>query len=30
MIEEFYNKFGDKIPKDLRDCLKELKEKLGM
>jgi phosphoenolpyruvate carboxykinase (GTP) len=30
MIEEFYNKFGDKIPKDLRDYLKELKEKLGM
>jgi phosphoenolpyruvate carboxykinase (GTP) len=30
MIEEFYNKFGDKIPKDLRDYLKELKEKLGV
>jgi phosphoenolpyruvate carboxykinase (GTP) len=30
MIEEFYNKFGDKIPKDLMDYLKELKEKLGM
>jgi phosphoenolpyruvate carboxykinase (GTP) len=28
MIEEFYNKFGDRIPKDLRDYLKELKEKL--
>ncbi|MDR2437589.1 MAG: phosphoenolpyruvate carboxykinase (GTP) [Endomicrobium sp.] len=30
MIEEFYNKFGDKIPKDLRDYLKELKTKLGV
>jgi phosphoenolpyruvate carboxykinase (GTP) len=30
MIEEFYNKFGDKIPKDLRDYLKELKAKLGV
>jgi phosphoenolpyruvate carboxykinase (GTP) len=30
MIEEFYNKFGDKIPKDLRNYLKELKEKLGV
>jgi phosphoenolpyruvate carboxykinase (GTP) len=30
MIEEFYNKFGDKIPKNLRDYLKELKEKLGV
>ncbi|MDR2400011.1 MAG: phosphoenolpyruvate carboxykinase (GTP) [Endomicrobium sp.] len=30
MIEEFYAKFGDKIPKDLRDYLKELKEKIGV
>jgi phosphoenolpyruvate carboxykinase (GTP) len=30
MIEEFYNKFGDKIPKDLRNYLKELKTKLGV
>ncbi|MDR1087014.1 MAG: phosphoenolpyruvate carboxykinase (GTP) [Endomicrobium sp.] len=29
MIEEFYAKFGDKIPKDLRDYLKELKDKIG-
>jgi phosphoenolpyruvate carboxykinase (GTP) len=29
MIEEFYAKFGDKIPKDLRDYLKELKKKIG-
>jgi phosphoenolpyruvate carboxykinase (GTP) len=29
MIEEFYSKFGDKIPRDLRDSLKELKDKIG-
>ncbi|MDR3243397.1 MAG: phosphoenolpyruvate carboxykinase (GTP), partial [Elusimicrobiota bacterium] len=27
-IEEFYAKFGDKIPKELTDLLKELKEKI--
>jgi phosphoenolpyruvate carboxykinase (GTP) len=30
MIEEFYAKFGDKIPKELNDCLAELKNKLGV
>ena len=28
MIDEFYNKFGDRIPKELRDQLAELKKKL--
>ncbi|MDR0956734.1 MAG: phosphoenolpyruvate carboxykinase (GTP) [Endomicrobium sp.] len=27
MIEEFYSKFGDKIPIELRNCLAKLKEK---
>ncbi|MDR1928946.1 MAG: phosphoenolpyruvate carboxykinase (GTP) [Endomicrobium sp.] len=27
MIEKFYSKFGDKIPKELKNCLKELKRK---
>jgi phosphoenolpyruvate carboxykinase (GTP) len=30
MIEEFYAKFGDKIPYDLRNHLAELKKKLGL
>ncbi|MDR0800359.1 MAG: phosphoenolpyruvate carboxykinase (GTP) [Endomicrobium sp.] len=30
MIEEFYAKFGDKIPTDLRNHLAELKNKLGI
>jgi phosphoenolpyruvate carboxykinase (GTP) len=30
MIEEFYSKFGDKIPHELRNCLADLKKKLGM
>ncbi len=30
MIEEFYAKFGDKIPQDLRDHLAELKKRLGL
>ncbi len=30
MIEEFYAKFGDKIPQDLRNHLTELKKKLGL
>ncbi|BAV58887.1 phosphoenolpyruvate carboxykinase (GTP) [Candidatus Endomicrobiellum trichonymphae] len=30
MIEEFYAKFGDKIPQDLRKHLTELKKKLGL
>jgi phosphoenolpyruvate carboxykinase (GTP) len=30
MIEEFYAKFGDKIPHDLRNHLEELKKKLGL
>ncbi|GHT33726.1 phosphoenolpyruvate carboxykinase [GTP] [Endomicrobiia bacterium] len=30
MIEEFYSKFGDKIPRELRDYLTDLKKKLGM
>ncbi len=30
MIEEFYNKFGDKIPQELRNQLTDLKKKLGM
>lgn len=30
MIEEFYSRFGDKIPQELRDQLNDLKNKLGM
>lgn len=30
MIEEFYAKFGDRIPQELKDQLDELKKKLGM
>jgi phosphoenolpyruvate carboxykinase (GTP) len=30
MIEEFYAKFGNKIPQDLRNHLAELKKKLGL
>jgi len=30
MVEEFYARFGDKIPKKLRTYLLELKEKFGM
>lgn len=30
MIEEFYAKFGDKIPQELTDQLNDLKKKLGM
>ena len=30
MIEEFYAKFGDKIPQELRDQLNDLKKKLNM
>jgi phosphoenolpyruvate carboxykinase (GTP) len=30
MVEEFYAKFGDKIPQDLRNHLAELKKKLGL
>jgi phosphoenolpyruvate carboxykinase (GTP) len=30
MIEEFYAKFGDKIPEELRNYLSELKRKFGM
>jgi phosphoenolpyruvate carboxykinase (GTP) len=30
MIEEFYSKFGDKIPKELKNYLLELKNKLDM
>lgn len=30
MIEEFYAKFGDKIPQELTDQLDDLKKKLGM
>ncbi|MDR3112457.1 MAG: phosphoenolpyruvate carboxykinase (GTP) [Elusimicrobiota bacterium] len=29
MVEEFYAKFGDKIPKELKDCLDVLKKKIS-
>ena len=29
MIEEFYAKFGDKIPNELKNCLEELKKAVG-
>lgn len=29
LIEEFYSKFGDKIPKELRDALQNLKNKIN-